>query len=108
MRRGEPIDTCPVPGRWWDIGTPSSYLRTNRDWLQGNANAPAGSFVAESAQVAAGVRVESSVIGAGARVTGAGLLRDCVIWPGSTAVAPLSGCVVTPRVIVRADDPSAP
>jgi NDP-sugar pyrophosphorylase family protein len=108
MRRGEPIDTCPVLGRWWDVGTPSSYLRTNRDWLQSNSNSAGGAFVAQSATVAAGVRVESSVVGAGARVTGSGLLRDCVVWPGSTAVAPLSGCVVTPRVIVRADGPLPP
>lgn len=109
MRRGQPIDTCPVRGRWWDIGTPASYLRANGDWLAGgNANAAGRSYVAESAAVAAGVVLESSVIGAGARVIGSGLLQGCVVWPGSTAVAPLSGCVVTPRAVVRADGAPAP
>ncbi len=108
MRQGQPIDTCPVLGRWWDIGTPASYLRTNRDWLASNANTAAGSFVAPSATVAASAVVESSVVGAGARVTGSGLLVDCVVWPGSTAVAPLSGCVVTPRGVVRADGSAPP
>ena len=108
MREGQPIDTCPIRGRWWDIGTPSSYLRTNLDWLEHNANTALGSFVSPSATVAAGVVVESSVLGAGARVTGSGLLRDCVVWPGSTAIAPLSGCVVTPRVVVRAGGSPVP
>lgn len=103
MRRGEPIDTCPVSGRWWDIGTPATYLRTNLDWLIEHANAANGSFIAASATVAAGVSIASSVVGSGARVTGSGPVTDCVIWPGSTAVAPLAGCVVTPDSIVRID-----
>jgi mannose-1-phosphate guanylyltransferase len=107
MRRGEPIETCPVTGRWWDIGTPSSYLRMNLEWLVEHANAAGGSFVAASAAVASGVSVEASVVGSGARVTGSGRVERCVIWPGSTAVAPLAGCVVTPRAVVQTDPPPA-
>lgn len=103
MRRGEPIDTCPVTGRWWDIGTPATYLRANLDWLAQHANAASGSFIASSATIASGVRVASSVVGSGARITGSGELTHCVIWPGSTAVAPLSGCVVTPESMVGVD-----
>jgi mannose-1-phosphate guanylyltransferase len=102
LRRGEPIDTCPIAGRWWDIGTPATYLQTNLDWLAQGANAVGGSFVATSATVAPGVRLESSVVGADARVVGSGALERCVIWPGSTAVAPLSNAVVTPRGVVAA------
>jgi mannose-1-phosphate guanylyltransferase len=103
MRRGESIDTYPVSGRWWDIGTPAAYLRANLDWLVENANTASGSFIAASATVASRVSVASSVVGSGARVTGSGELSHCVIWPGSSAVAPLSGCVVTPQSIVRVD-----
>jgi mannose-1-phosphate guanylyltransferase len=106
MRRGEPIDTCPVDGGWWDIGTPASYLGLNLEWLLEHANAPGGSFVAPSASVERGVRVESSVIGPGARVLGAGRIDRCVIWPDCTAVAPLSGCVVTTHAVVRPDAPA--
>jgi mannose-1-phosphate guanylyltransferase len=106
MRRGEPIDTRPVDGAWWDIGTPASYLRLNLEWLAEHANAPGGSFVAPSASLQSGVSVESSVVGSGARVKGSGRVERCVIWPGCTANAPLSGCVVTAHSIVRADTPA--
>jgi NDP-sugar pyrophosphorylase family protein len=102
MRRGEPIDTVPLAGRWCDIGTPDRYLLENLGWLAEHANAAGGSFVAESAEIGSGVSIESSLIGRGARVTGSGRIERCVIWPGSNAVAPLAGCVVTPRTVVRA------
>src|SRR5690606_29951690 len=94
MRRGESIETWPVTGGWWDIGTPPSYLQANLDWLARHASSAGGSFIAPSASVAAGVSVASSVIGRGARVLGVGALEQCVVWPGSTAVAPLARCVV--------------
>jgi mannose-1-phosphate guanylyltransferase len=47
--------------------------------------------------VARGVDVAGSVIGAGATVTGAGVVRGSVIWPGAHAEAPLEGVVVTTR-----------
>jgi mannose-1-phosphate guanylyltransferase len=43
------------------------------------------------------------VIGAGAAVTGAGVVRGSVIWPGARAEAPLDGVVVTTGgAVVRA------
>lgn len=104
LRRGEPIETCPVAGRWWDLGTPERYLAANLDWLADHA-APGGAFVAASARVAAGVELVSSVVGAGATVTGAGRVERCVIWPGSAARAPLSGCIVTPSTVLSVDSP---
>jgi mannose-1-phosphate guanylyltransferase len=100
MRAGHPIDTVEVSGQWWDIGTPTSYLAANQDWLTRNSAARDGSYVAPSATVATGVVLDSSIVGAGARVTGAGVLRRCVIWPGAVASAPLSDCIVTPRAVV--------
>src|SRR5690606_11917573 len=98
---------CPVNGRWWDIGTPASYLQANLDWLAQHAGPGRESYIAPSASVAPGVSIGSSIVGAGARVLGPGALDQCVIWPGSTAVAPLARCVVTPRVVV-AVGPAAP
>lgn len=108
LRRGEPIETCSIAGRWWDIGTPETYLQTNFDWLAGHANAAAGSFVDRGATIASAVNLECSVVGAGARVVGSGALERCVVWPGSTAVAPLSRCVVTPRGVVPAAVSASP
>jgi NDP-sugar pyrophosphorylase family protein len=108
MRRGEPIDTCRIDGSWWDIGTPASYLRANLDWLKRNASGAAStelaSFRGPGARVEDGVHLASSVVGAGAVLTGRGLIESCVIWPGSVVAAPLSRAVVTPRGVVRVDD----
>jgi NDP-sugar pyrophosphorylase family protein len=101
MRRGEPIDTCPVSGSWWDIGTPESYLRANLDWLERHGDGR-GAYVAASAVVEPGVTLEASVVGAGATVFGTGTIERCVIWPGSSVRAPLYGSVVTPNGVVRA------
>jgi mannose-1-phosphate guanylyltransferase len=100
MRRGEPIDTCPVDGSWWDIGTPESYLLANLGWLERHGDAR-GAHVAASAVVEPGVTLAASVVGAGAMLRGTGLIERCVIWPGSSVRAPLYGCVVTPRSVVR-------
>jgi mannose-1-phosphate guanylyltransferase len=103
MRRGEPIETCSFGGRWWDIGTPASYLRANLDWLASNAAEQRASHVGPGARVAGAVILESSVIGAGATITGSGRLESCVIWPGSSVAAPLSRAIVTPRGVLRVD-----
>lgn len=103
MRRGEPIETCVFSGRWWDIGTPASYLQANLDWLAQNARTEGGSYVAPGASVAPGVRLAASVVGAGATVRGSGLIDSCVIWPGSNVEAPLARAVATPRGVVRVD-----
>jgi ADP-glucose pyrophosphorylase len=60
------------------------------------------SFVAEGAQVEAGIALEASIVGKGARVEGQGRLERCVVWPGSRAVAPLVGAIVTPFGVARA------
>lgn len=100
LRRGEPVDTCPVAGKWWDVGSVVSYLAANRDWLDQHPNAGGGSFVAGSARVDPKVTLLHTVVGENARMEGSGLVQDCVLWPGSVARAPLSRCVVTPRGLV--------
>jgi ADP-glucose pyrophosphorylase len=65
----------------------------NLAWL---AARELGSFVAAGAEIAAGVQARNSVVAAGARVLGQGLLERCVVCPGAIASAPLSDCIVAP------------
>jgi mannose-1-phosphate guanylyltransferase len=103
MRRGLPVETCPVDGNWWDIGTPAHYLQANLDWLARNVPGEQASFVGSGARIDRAVALASSVIGAGATVTGRGLVESCVLWPGSSVEAPLARSIVTPRGVVRVD-----
>lgn len=107
LRRGAPVHTC-AAGTWWDIGSLQGYLRANRDWLARHANHASGSFVDPSASVGPDVVLQGSVVGAGARVQGAGSVTDSVIWPNASATAPLSRSVLTPRRCVPAGPASAP
>lgn len=97
LRRGEPVDTRPVSGAWWDIGSPSGYISANARWLETHANAPGASFVAASARVTPGVALEATIVNAGARVEGSGALTRCIVWPNARAVAPLADAIVTPQ-----------
>jgi mannose-1-phosphate guanylyltransferase len=93
LRRGESIGTVEVSGDYLSIGDSlSDYLAANQRWLDGREH-----YVAEGAVVAPGVRLEHSVVGAGATVLGHGLLSGCVVWPGARVSAPLSNAVITTR-----------
>lgn len=92
LRAGERIASFTVTEAWDDIGSIASYLRANARWL---ARLARSSYVGEGAVIAAGVTIVDSVIGAGAVVSGRGLVRGAVIWPGARAEAPLDGVVVT-------------
>ncbi len=96
MRRGEPIDTCPVAGGWWDVGSFAGYAAANAHWLGAHANRARRSFVHASAQVSPEVELDGCVIGAGAVVEGDGALRGCIVWPGGRVAAPSGPCIVTP------------
>jgi mannose-1-phosphate guanylyltransferase len=76
------------------------YLAANLAWLAARG---LSSFVAPSAEVASGVAQSRAIVGAGARVVGAGALERVVVWPGAEAKAPLADAVVTPRRIVRVE-----
>jgi mannose-1-phosphate guanylyltransferase len=101
LRRGEPVYTCPASGPWWDVGSLPAYLSANQHWLTHHSNHDEGSFVAATATVEAGVSLERSVVGPHSRVGGSGALVDCIVWPGSNAMAPLSGSIVTPSISVH-------
>lgn len=93
---------------WDDVGSVASYLEANLRWLRARGSA---SFVGAGAEVAAGVRLEACVIGAGARVEGTGeaegegTLQRVVVWPGARVRAPLADAVVTFDGAVVQSDP---
>ena len=95
--RGERVLAAPLVRAFSDVGTPAAYLAANLQWL---ARREARSFVGEQAEVAEGVELIDSVVGARSRVLGRGRVERCVIWPGATAQAPLADAVITPRVLL--------
>ena len=114
LRRGAPVSTLLVAGRWFAPGDGiAEYLDEHRAWLQERAAAsPAstrGGRVPELASyrgpgvtVAPGVDLDASVLGTGVTVSGSGLLRGVVAWPGAHVSAPLEDAVVTTRgTVVR-------
>jgi mannose-1-phosphate guanylyltransferase len=99
LRRGDPIAAVAVTTPWRDVGSISDYLAANLEWLEREHGHDA-SWVHPSARVAAGVRLERSIVGAGAVVSGEGAISKTVIWPGARAHAPLAGAVVTTSCLV--------
>jgi mannose-1-phosphate guanylyltransferase len=92
LRNGLPVRAASVVSSWRDVGTPAAYLAANVDWL---AEQGKTSFVGVGATVESGVRLDHSVVGAGATVVGLGALRRVVVWPGARAEAPLEDAIVT-------------
>jgi mannose-1-phosphate guanylyltransferase len=85
---GAPVYARAQDAYWMDIGTPEKYLQANLDALHGvyptdavAAPSADGLLVAEGAVVAAGARVSSACIGAGADVRDAAEVRRCVLLP---------------------------
>lgn len=96
LAAGGRLRAAPLLEHFDDIGTPSAYLAANLRWL-----GPRPSWRHASAEVDARVVLAQSVVGAGARVAGAGALTRCVVWPGARATAPLSDAIVTPEHVVQ-------
>lgn len=93
LRAGGRIGSALYAGVWDDIGSPAAYLAANARWLR--EVAARDHYAGPGAVVGAGIDVGGSVIGAGAVVEGEGALRECVVWPGARARAPLSRAIVT-------------
>lgn len=89
---GATVLSLPYEGPFYDVGSIDGYLGANLAWL---ARRGAGSFVGAGARVSPDVRLERCVIGEGAVVEGQGELRECVLWPGARANAPLERTVVS-------------
>jgi mannose-1-phosphate guanylyltransferase len=96
VRRGGPLVTFPVPGAWLAPGdSVGEYLDAHQAWLDRRGGGVGESFVGVDARVAPGVELVSSVIGAGASVSGQGRCERVVAWPGARVEAPLCDAVVT-------------
>jgi mannose-1-phosphate guanylyltransferase len=97
LRAGERLETFSVATAWDDIGAIASYLQANERWLNRLGKR---AYVGEDADVAPGVTLEDSVVGANARIHGRGIVRGSVIWPGAEATAPLDRVVVTTAGVI--------
>ncbi len=98
LRRGATLEAFVRESPFFDVGDLRSYLAANLAWL---AARRLGRWVGPGGGVAPGVVLEQTLLGAGASVSGSGALDRCVVWPGATAVAPLSDAVVAPGCVVR-------
>ena len=98
LRAGGTITSAAVNTAWTDAGSIPSLLSTNLAWLETRG---LDGFVADGAELAPGVSLRDSLVGAGARVLGSGTLERCVVCPGATVTAPLRDSIVAPsgRVI---------
>jgi mannose-1-phosphate guanylyltransferase len=92
LREGAALSVAWCEDTWLDVGTLHGYLEANQRWLDGRGLAW---YSGPDVQLAVGVEVEHSVIGAGARLRGAGQVVGCVVWPGADVEAPLRNAVVT-------------
>lgn len=88
---GIEVTSMDASGAWHDVGDPKSYLEANL----------AAPVIAASARIE-GARLDRSVVGEGAIVTGEGTLERCVVWPNARAVAPLASAIVTTDGVVHA------
>jgi len=93
LRAGGRIGSSLHSGAWDDIGSPAAYLAANARWLREVAKVDR--YEGPGSMIGPGIDAGGSVIGAGAAVEGEGALRDCVIWPGARARAPLARAIVT-------------
>lgn len=98
LRSGGTIQSVPVRTPWIDAGDCRALLAANMAWL---ADRGLQSYLADSAELAPGVTLSASLVGARARVRGSGALQRCVVCPGASVTAPLSDAIIAPsgRVI---------
>jgi mannose-1-phosphate guanylyltransferase len=101
LAAGGKVWTVPSPARWSDLGDLHSYVAANFRWLDSDlashsrsSAAHEQSWVARGVSVPDRVRLERSLIGAGACLAGSGTLAEVIVWPGATVTAPLSRAVV--------------
>ena len=85
LRRGGTIASFTFRDEWDDVGQPDALLRANMRWLErGGLSA----WSAADADIGPGVRLERSIVGAGARVRGHGAITESVVFPGAELSAP--------------------
>lgn len=96
LHAGGRVGTVVVEADFIDVGSMREYWRANMRSLT-----PLGSAPSDDSLVDHGVTIEPSVvlrrcvIGEGARVSGVGLVEECVVLPGAHLQAPARRLVVT-------------
>ena len=100
LRQGGRIDTFLYRGEWDDIGHPASLLRANLRWLAARG---LGAWSAAGTTIDARATLERSVVAEGAVVNGAGVVRECVVFPGARLDAPASRVLAAARVTLAVD-----
>jgi len=95
LRRGGRVSAAVSHTAWTDAGDPASYLAANLAWLEQHRGPKPAAWVGPDTSIDPRATLERSLVGRGARVTGAGCVTECVVWPGAVARAPLSNAVVT-------------
>jgi mannose-1-phosphate guanylyltransferase len=100
LRQGKSIGAFLYDGPWDDIGSPAGLLRSNLRWLE--RRQPTAWYAAD-ATIEPTVELEQSVISRGARVTGAGTVRHCVVLPGASLEAPAERVIVGRKARMAAD-----
>jgi mannose-1-phosphate guanylyltransferase len=93
LARGGTVLTVPSPAPFSDLGDLREYCAANWAWLDA-AQPRHGSWVGPGVAVPPGVALERCLLGAGATVSGQGVLREVIAWPGAPVRAPLSQAVV--------------
>jgi mannose-1-phosphate guanylyltransferase len=91
LERGQVVGSVLSTGAWSDLGDLAAYVQANFEWLD---RAGQGSWQAPSSRVPPDVRLERSLLGDEVEVTGSGLVREVIAWPGAQLKAPLSRAVV--------------
>jgi len=106
LRSGRKVQTVMTDVSFEDIGTPGAYLSANLAWLDRRLSSALGreGYVGHLAELGPGVHLNRCVIGEGAKVSGVGLIEECVVLPGAHAVAPLKHAIVTPAGVVMEVD----
>ena len=98
LRRGGEIASLLHRGDWDDIGQPASLLRANLRWLERRG---LRAWSAEGAVVGDGAILERSLVGKGAAISGAGSIRESVVFPGARLSAPATRMLVAPSVALE-------
>jgi len=92
LRRGERVRTHPCGSEFMLPGDDLlGFWSSNLAWL---AQRGASAFVGEGADIHRGIALDRSLVGAGARVSGHGALREVVVVPGASCLAPLERAIV--------------
>ena len=98
LRAGGVVQSVAVTRPWTDAGDAAGLLRANQAWLEERG---LDAYLGDVVELPAGIELRGTVVGAGARLSGAGRLEGSLVCAGASASAPLFDAIVAPsgRVI---------